>query len=297
MKTSRVFWGVLFVAFGILFLLERFSSTPIHYLISWRLWPLLLVLWGVAQLVSAKAVRYGIAIFAAIFLAILVMSVIGGDWEDSRDREGAPDQTFEEAYNDSVQHASFTLESGAGVFTLRDTSSALMTARTRTNVGSYSIQRVISGEHEALTLGYKGRNRGWRFDRVRNSADVRLHPAPVWDLRFEVGASRLDVDATPFLVEAIQIDAGAADVRVRLGDRADNTTLTINAGASALRIYLPESSGCQVTVSAPLSAKDFKGFERLEKGLYRTSNYSAASKKVTVEIDAGVSSLKIVRYR
>jgi hypothetical protein len=298
MKLGRIFWGVLFLALGALFLLDRLASTPIHFIISWKLWPLLLVCWGLTLLVSGKVVRYVIAVFAAIFLAMLVMSVVAGEWEGERDQEvvSVPDQVFHEAYADSISRASFTLEAGAGTFALRDTTSDLMTAQTSVSVGSYRVERDRSDDREAIVLRYEGRKRGWRFGRMRNSADVRLHPAPVWDLRFAVGATRLDVDATPFIVESMDIDAGAADVRVKLGDRAENTTMKVNTGASSVRILVPRTSGCEVNVSAPLSSKSFSGFEKIEKGQYRTENYSTASKRVSIEIDAGVSSLKVVRY-
>jgi hypothetical protein len=298
MKTGRIFWGVLFLALGALLLLDRLSSTPIHFAISWKLWPLLLVCWGLAVIVSGKVLRYALAVLAAIFLAVLVMSIVAWEWEGERDEEAvsAPDQVFHESYSDSIHHASFTLESGAGTFTLRDTSSELMTARTSVSVGAYHVERDRSDDHATLALRYEGRKRGWRFNRIRNSADIMLHPAPVWDLRFEVGATRLDVDASPFSVESLDIDAGAADVRVKLGDRIDNIAMRINSGASSVRVLVPRASGCEVNISAPLSSKSFNGFEKIEKGLYRTENYSTAPKRVSIVINAGVSSLKVVRY-
>jgi hypothetical protein len=81
-----------------------------------------------------------------------------------------------------------------------------------------------------------------------------------------------------------------------LGDLSELTRLNIDAGASSIEVKIPQDSGCELHTSTVLSSRDIEGFDKIEGGLYRTSNYSSASNKVIIEVDAAVSSLEIRRF-
>ncbi len=298
MKPSRVFWGVFFLAIGLLLLLDKLTTAPIHYVISWKLWPLLLVLWGIGALVEKRAVRYAIAVFCAIFLAILLMSLVMGVGREEGPGEivSVPDQTFSLPMEQGVEHAQFTLESGAGTFTLRDTSSTLVAAQTSSTLGRYVLDHEATGGETDAVLRLEGSRHGWHWGHGINTVAVQLNSSPVWDLRFKVGAARLDVDATPLTVESLDISAGASTVTVKLNDRARETRVDVHTGVSSVDIRVPERAGCEVEVRSAVSEKDFRGFDRIEKGYYRTANFDSASSRISLRIEAGVSTLKISRY-
>jgi hypothetical protein len=123
-----------------------------------------------------------------------------------------------------------------------------------------------------------------------------LNPGPVWVLDFELGAAKLDADLSPFNAENIEIKTGAADVRLRLGDRAENCRVKIHAGVSSISVRVPESAGCEISSESGLSSKAFNGFVERGEGDYRTANFDTASRKIFLTFKAGVSSLKVVRY-
>ncbi len=298
MKPSRVFWGVLFLSIGLLLLLDRLTTIPIHIVISWKFWPLLLVLWGIGALVEQRAVRDAIATFCAIFLALLLMSVVIGDEREERGGEfvGAPEQTLSVPLGEGVERALFTLESGAGSFRLGDTTSDLVAARTWTSLGEYDLEESRSDGEVDAVLRLVGGHRGWRWGHGHNSVSVQLHRGPAWEMRFNVGAARLDIDATPFNVEVLDIRAGASTVGVKLGDRAAESRVIVRTGVSSVAIEVPESSGCEVEVESAVASRDFRGFEKIDRGHYRTSNYDSATSRISLRFEAGVSSLKVTRY-
>ena len=123
-----------------------------------------------------------------------------------------------------------------------------------------------------------------------------LNPAPLWDMRFEVGAAKVDVDASPFRVGTLRVNSGAADVRLKLGGLADDTHVAIHCGASSIKVLVPDSSGCEVKIDAPLSSKSLHGFEKRGDGWYRTENFDMAARRISINIGAGVSSIKVDRY-
>ena len=58
---------------------------------------------------------------------------------------------------------------------------------------------------------------------------------------------------------------------------------------------MPESAGCDVRIEAPVSAKRLPGFEKRGDGWYETENFGSASKKIHLDIEAGVSSIRVIR--
>jgi hypothetical protein len=94
----------------------------------------------------------------------------------------------------------------------------------------------------------------------------------------------------------VEIESGAASIRLRLGDRAEQCDVSINSGASSIRVEIPESVGCRVEVRAPLSSKKFHGFQKYSRNEYRTEGYETSERKVFISFDVGVSALTIQRY-
>ncbi len=72
--------------------------------------------------------------------------------------------------------------------------------------------------------------------------------------------------------------------------------MIIEMGASKIRIYVPENSGCRLEGDMVLMARDLDGLKKIDSELYETPNYEYAQKRVSMRINGGVSSFKIIRY-
>lgn len=298
MKTGRVFWGVFFLTLGTAFLLERFGVLNLQWHHAWRYWPVVLIAWGVAVLFGGKVIRLIAVVVAAAVLALVIVAVLSFSWMDDAWERGAitQEQVLREDYLPGSAHASFTLESGAGSFTIEDTTADFVAVRTTTSIGKYALEREGGLQGTDFALRLNGMHRGWPPGRMRNQAEVQLNKGPVWDLDLDVGAARMRCDLSPFKVEHLNVDCGAAEVELRLGGGVPESNVKVNAGASSIRIAVPSSAGCEVRVDAPLSSKSFPGFSRIRKGHYQSDNYSSAAEHVFIEVDAGVSSIRIERY-
>jgi hypothetical protein len=192
--------------------------------------------------------------------------------------------------------ASLVFEGGAGTIRIRDTTSALLEARTETSFGEYVIEQDSIDDRQEIRLSLHSAKKGFHLGRMTNEVDLRLNPDQVWDLNFDMGASKLDLDLEYLAVESLRLDCGASKSKIRLGARLPETNVQIDAGASSIRLEVPESAGAEIRVDAPLSSKGFPGFTKVRDGLYRTDNYDSATRRVSVGIDAGVSSIRVVRY-
>jgi len=212
----------------------------------WRFWPLALVLWGIGLFTGAKAIRSLIAVVAAILLALIVYGA-WEEWGSTRDPRDLTTQTFMETEDGTLHHASLRFVSGAGSFTLRDTCEALFRAETATDFGKYEMDSRTGSDGKDLTLRLADHPKGFRTGGT-NTVTMFLNAGPVWALHLELGAAKLFADLSPFTAENIDIKTGAADVRVKLGDRAEQCRVNIHAGVSSIRrCTVGSSSGTRWT--------------------------------------------------
>jgi hypothetical protein len=294
MNTSRFFWGTFLVVAGILILLAKLGVMTLQLGSLWKFWPLVFVLWGIGMFTGARAIRSLLAVIGAIFLALIIYG-LWEEWGLGREPRDLTNQTFMETYDSTLHLASLRFISGAGSFTLRDTCAALFRAETETDLGKYEIDSRTGSDKKDVTLRLANRTIGFHAG-GHNSVTMCLRPGPVWALGFELGAAKLDADLSPFNAENIDVKTGAADVRLRLGDRAEQCRVRIHAGVSSISVRVPESAGCEIKSESGLSSKAFDGFEERGEGEYRTANFDTASRRIFLTFKAGVSSLKVVRY-
>ena len=298
MRPGRIFWGVALVSLGLLVLAHKAGVMTPKWSIALGLWPLVLVLWGIGLLVGGKVVRLITAGVAGLVLAYFFAALVTTSFWDDEDEEAIANssQSFAVSPDTTVKHARFVLDSGAGAFTIADTSTNLLFAEVESNIGMYAFDEAGQGEDRTYTMSLEGKRKGFRLGHNTNQVTARLNPAPVWDLEMNIGAAKLTCDLTPFKVEHLEINGGASSMKITLGDRSATTNVHVSAGASSIVLFVPESAACEVELETALSSKHFPGFTKSGEGIYRTENFSTAKSTISVNIEAGVSSIKVERY-
>jgi len=301
MKTSRFFAGLLIVILGIAIFLSNFDVLSLNWHFIFKLWPVLLVFGGISVLVQDnkwRAVLYAVTCVLVLVWILSAASVGSGAFHRlfHGDARNVHSQEFVQDFQKGIRHGSLKFNAGAGTFSMGDTTSDLFRAMAQTNIGGYSLDVSRDGSTENLDFSYEGKDEHWDFGSSKNSVDVKLNPAVDWDLTVDVGACSTDFDLTRYVVKNLQLKAGASSLKIRLGDLADTSSVDINTGASSVVLYVPSSVGCRVYDHAELSSKSFEDLVKDSDGRYHSANYEEAKKKVFVDIDAGVSSIKIRRY-
>ena len=302
MKFRNIFWGVILVFVGVLFLLQNFDVIHFAWMSLWRLWPVVLILWGVSIIPANNWIKTGLVV---IILSLTVYFMIDQSvrwndydnynfesWDDNYD--GDIDQAYSLGYEDSIPNASLTMDAAAGSFIISPSTDNLLDFETRGSKAKYnynlskndSITR-INIEREGMTIGHKN---------AKHEVLLKLNEDPKWDLKFDVGASSMDLDLSEYKISSLDIDGGAASFKIKLGSKLPETNLQIDAGASSIEILIPESSGCDLKISSVLTDRNLEGFEKTERGHYRTANFEEAENKIYLNVEAAVSSYSIVRY-
>jgi hypothetical protein len=269
MKTSHIFWGILFIGLGLLILINNFSTLFMDWATIWKLWPLVVVLLGISLLVKHKYGKSFLGGLAAIILALAIFAsfktashFFHNDFEIVFDDDG--DYVFEkteysEEFDSTLQFATLNFDAGAG---------------------SFNISKVTENLFDATAEGKKDLFRLKRFDHDSTSKiDFDMHGS-----------------LSEFKIKSVDVDMGAASTNLKLGENYPETKVTIDAGASDVDMFVPEGSGCRIITDGALSSKHFDDFEKLKSDHYETAKFEEAENKIYIEIDSGVSSISVKRY-
>ena len=267
---------------------------------------MVLILIGVSILVKNEIGKGIVAGLAALVLALTLYAsvsattnLIDNDFEINFGDEVAVFDTtyFSQEYSDSIKTASLNFSGGAGGFKMLTPTDKLLDFITEGVRENFNLERNDLDSHSEINFEMKS-NHSIKLGKnnYKNNVELSLNSNPEWDLNFDVGAASLDLDLTQYKVNNLDIDMGAAALNVKFGNLADVTRFKLDAGASDIDILIPDSVGCEIKSDAALSSKNYEGFSKVSKDLYRSENFDKFSKKIYIDIDCGVSSIDVKTY-
>lgn len=315
MKFRNIFWGVILIFVGVLFILQNLGIIYFDWLSLWRLWPVILVLWGVSIIPVNNWIK-----------VILVLLILGASlsfmlnksvyWESDRHNfelfsdeffDDHFDQDFDEAnrrystqtFNipneDSAKYVELRIEAAAGKFTIDEKTDNLLSFNRKGNSSEYSY--ILKSSDSTAVIDIEMESTSVHFGKShKNTVTIALSDYPIWDIYLEAGAAAIDFDLKEYSINRLSIEGGAASIKIILGNKNEITHLNVEAGASKIVIKVPEASGCLLNLESVFSSKKIKGFEKTDHGKYRTSNFDEAINKVYIDAETAVSSFTIIRY-
>ncbi len=299
MKTGRFFWGSFFVVMGLLLLLSKLGYLHIDWGYFWRLWPLILIFWGLSKFTENRAVRATFAGLNGLVLACMIFGFFSFQWLNGPFDDSEPpqySQHLSEPFDSTIDKADFTFSAGAGKFVMEETTQDLIEAQTENGLGRYELKKYDEDGTTSVSLRMRDRRAFRFFGKLRNRAEIRLNDQPSWDMRFQTGASKLDLDLSPYKTDRVTIDAGLSTIRLKLGGRSEEVKVRVKTGVSTVRIEVPLSSGCEIRDNAHIGSTDYEGFTKASDNTWQTGNFDDASNKIYIDVDTGVSSVKVVQY-
>jgi hypothetical protein len=297
-----VFWPLLLIAIGLVFLLGNFGLiSGISWIAILSLWPLLLVLIG---LDIAFARRWPLATLAAEVLVIaaglalvattptfgfLGFSADGGN--------GVADVSAPRGVATAM---SLTLNGGAGRYRVSGGATDLVDAHS----ANPDLRLRTSGPATRPDLrvdqvGPEG------FFRRGGQADIEVQLASDVPVSFTMnsGAGEFDVDLSEVKVTEVRVNTGASTLRLVLPNPTGDVAVRISAGASSVIVTVPDGVDARVSTSGGLLSLRSDNVRVGEGGgtggciacgsAVQTSGYGDAKDRVTVTMTAGASSITV----
>lgn len=323
MKSRNLFIGILILFTGVVALLATLHVFEFHWSILWRLWPMILIICGISMLPLNEYLKSAILLVAlgmgcvlyhaesqhyegnAISRFIHKHSPVW-DWDDDDDDVDDEDdidndsgdwideQHFSEPFSD-VTKASIDIDFGAGDLQLGAPCAELVKADIHSNFVKYSFRTERGEDKTSIYLGGKGQVKKSKIVNA-NELILALCTQPVWDFNLDMGAADAELDFSPYQMSTIEINGGACDLDLKLGDHDCDTKLIIKTGASDIDIKVPASLDCQINLKSAITGKDFIGFEKKERGLWQTPGFGQGQHQILIELSCAVSDLSVIRY-
>ncbi|MDP4291481.1 MAG: DUF5668 domain-containing protein [Bacteroidota bacterium] len=304
---KKVFWGIVLIALGIVIMLKNLNVIWFSWHSLWALWPVLFILWGISILPIKDYLKLIISL-VAVAIGVSIVSTHpeinafgfnwhrhNHDWEVTYDHDSTftTNENFSEPYDKAIKEGTLYLDAAAGNFTMTDTTNSLYDFKK--SGGRTQYQTSVEKDSSSAVIRLKLKDGSFNSGNG-GEAHIKLNMKPVWNINFSVGAADLHMDLSKYKVRTIKVEGGASSVNLKIGELNDDQTVKISAGASSIHIMVPKSRACEVKTNTVLSSRELPGFDRIERHLYRTSNYNTAKIRTTIDVDAAVSSLNVERY-
>ena len=325
MNSKSLFTGGVLILLGILFLGKEWGWFNINWHEISRLWPLLLIYLGLVALLgktSSSATVITIVLLCIAIPTVLVRSCqervgtafdkngIHIDMDDDDDDDDKKDddedggdtsfkgseQKLNSPMNAAIKSATFNFSGGAAEFEISGTSTDLVEANAKLDFGNISLKKTGDSTNPDLDFALRGKKDNIDLgDDNENKINLKLNPAVLWDMNFEFGAGKADFDLSEYKVKNLSIKTGLTKTDVKLGDKVDDLTVKIESGLTEIEFQVPESVGCRIDIDGGLNDKDFDGFIQ-KNGHWETPNYDKSTKKISLNFNGGLQSLKVSRY-
>ena len=324
MNSKSLFTGGILILLGILFLGKEWGWFNINWHEISRLWPLLLIYLGLIALLgktNSSATVITIVLLCVAIPTVLVRSCqekvgtafnkngIDIDMDDDDDNDNSDNddrdedtsfkgsnQKLNSPMNAAIKSASFNFSGGAAEFEISGTSTDLVEADANLTFGNISLKKTGDSTSPTVDFALRGKKNNINIgDDNDNKINLKLNPTVLWDMNFEFGAGKADFDLSEYKVKNLSIKTGLTETDVKLGDKVDNLEVKIESGLTDIEFQIPESVGCRIDIDGGLNEKDFDGFIQ-RKGHWETPNYDKSTKKITLNFEGGLQSLKVRRY-
>ena len=308
MSYRKIFWGLLLVLIGILFILKNTGVLFFSWHSIWHLWPVILILWGISIIPVKDWIKLVLSLVTVVitFFAIQQYGPKDNhkwnfDWNDRNQRDDNNEDNvttynnvMSENYDSLTKYAELKLNIGVGNFTIKDTTNMLIEVKHDNDNANYSMTAKVEDSTAKIDLSLeKGEfNEG----KVSNNVNMKLNPNPIWDLDLNVGAAEVNFDLSGFKTRNLKIQGGASDIDIKIGAALPLTDMKLEAGAASITIRIPEGAGCEIISNTFMSSKDFKGFTKIANQKYQTPNFATSTNKIMINLQAGVARVDVIRY-
>jgi hypothetical protein len=200
------------------------------------------------------------------------------------------------------EKVSIPLEGAASAFIKLDHGAGRLALRS--GAGSGEILNGTFGNG----LNYKSRMEGSRLEvKLRTSQqpwawwpgesldwDINLNGDIPLSLKIDSGASASILDLSDLKITDLDIDTGASSTELTLPANAGNTHVDIETGASSLKVTIPVGVAANIRIKSGIASVNVNSrFPRLDGGMYQSSDFSTASNRIDMTINAGVGSIEV----
>ncbi len=264
MPRDNIFWGLVLLVVGSLFLADNLGYINFELRM---LWPFFIILLGIYILLGRNAAP-----------------------------NSAPAENISVPL-EGAKEVSVKLEHGAGRLVISGAA-----PKDQALTGTFNAMRLSSRmEGSKLNVNLRTAVEGtflfifpWNWSRGHRTWEFSLNPEVPISLKIETGASDNRLDLSEAKVIDLDIDTGASSTTILMPKSAGHTKTDISGGAASFDITVPDGVAASIRVDSGLGSVsiDEARFPRAGKS-YQSADYDKAANTLDLRLEVGVSSVTI----
>jgi uncharacterized integral membrane protein len=295
-SVNRIFWGMLFVVIGGLMLASNFDVVEVNWLNLWRLWPLVIIAFGL----SILSIRHwvwkltSLLLIVATMFAIVWVSVVGDIYTSPVNNFTSTVKTI----SGNVKNAEINIAAGASSININSkTQPTIAVANLSSNIADINNNSTFKNGTQYVDLGMNPlKDSNWWAGDVKSDFSINLCRHIPLVVNLDAGASDTKIDLSRAQVTKMNIKAGASSLDIKVGSRIALSELEIDSGVSSIVIRVPKNSGVQIYLSGGLTSKHLADLKEVSEDTYESTGYIESANKVKISAEIGMSSFTIERY-
>lgn len=296
-NAGNIFWGLLLVLIGTLFLLQNLGVVDINFSNLWTLWPIFIIMAGVSMVAvrgwMGAVVSALVALLALTLVTLVALDVVGPGNSDST----RVDTVSVARETGAIEKLNLSIEAGAGVIDLSSTAATkVVDASLKSTVTSLDNRSDSTGNTQNVLLSMDDSDGHWWNGRMKNDLAVVLGQSMPTDLKIDAGAAKIEADLSQVDLRKLDIDSGASSINVKLGAVSKNIDVAYDIGASSITLRLPRESGVSVRLDSGLSGTDLPDLKEVSDNYYESDNFATATHKISIHGKMGMANLQVIYY-
>jgi hypothetical protein len=317
MKSKNIFWGILLISVGILWMLKALDIISFSWFVFLKLWPLILVWIGI-KLMPLQDKWKIILNVSVLFFGIALLLTLSNSkhcnhkwvksfwwdkvWNSKYDREDTDPNSISDtnrnfiAYAENFENAKLQLNAAAGKLSF--TTCEDLIAIQETESSSKIILKSTIEDDNSVNINAEIRPFGKIRSHNSGKYTILLNSVPVWKMNLELSATAGEIDLSNFKIKELDIESNASALDLKLGNLYPDVKVNIESNASAVEISIPFDMKCLLKKSENnLSSFTVKGLKQQSKNMYVSDDEGETAGTVEVVIASNVSSVDFKRYK
>ena len=292
MKPVHLIIGLFFILLGTALFMSNLGYNPWHLarLLS-VIFPLLLIFWGISLLWKGRIPNGAALALVIIFVGTTVAFFLVYPQTHSVET----DLLVEASSYPASSAGKLDLKFGAGKLVLGSTTKQWAEGQF-SGVAAITRVRETNGK---LTLEIEPEdhiNKGFPGDRRRSVWKLNISPRLAWEININAGAVEGNLNLAQIPLHHLNLNFGASDLEIILGNNGRHGLVRINSGASNLKILIPETTGLRIRLDGALAKTNLgaSGFFMVNNR-FVSENYETANERIDLDLKIGVSNLEVKR--
>ncbi|MDQ6918382.1 MAG: DUF5668 domain-containing protein [Candidatus Dormibacteraeota bacterium] len=298
-----LFWPIVLIGIGVVALLFNTGWLDWEKVARlYRLWPLLLIVLGIAILFRGRLPRRLASLFAAVLLIVAVLAIGGALAALPQAFEGSstPTETSHfAAATGEITAPHLDLSAGAAQIKVHagPTGGDLYRATIESPTDEKPHVGLNAGT-STLSVHLPGRTGfHWGNQNDHRTVDLTLNDQLSWAIGLNTGASQTSLGLSGMKISSVSLASGASSVKLLLPKPSGTVPVDVSGGAMHLVIQRAAGTPIRVSSNGGASSLDVDGNHYgglFHQGqAYASPDYSTATDRYEINIDSGASSIGI----